>query len=96
MREKEVEQYLRERVKMFGGKAYKFISPGNTGVPDRLVLFPAGRVAFIELKAPGKKPSPLQLMQQRKIRDLGFEVLVIDNKTDVDKFIQEYMGMKQK
>lgn len=81
---------------MFGGIAYKFVSPGNTGVPDRLVLFPRGRIAFVELKAPGKKPTALQLLQQRRIKDLGFEVLVIDNKADVDKFIQDHMEVKQK
>lgn len=94
MGEKDTEQYLRERVKMFGGIAYKFVSPGNVGVPDRLVLFPEGRIAFVELKAPGKKPTQLQLLQQKRIKDLGFEVLVIDNKADVDKFIQDHMEVK--
>lgn len=87
MREKIVEEYLRDQIKALGGKAYKFVSPGNSGVPDRLVLLPGGRVEFVELKAPGKGPTPLQEAQHRKIRKLGFNVFVIDNKTEVDRFI---------
>ena len=88
MRERDIESYLRERAKAAGGIAYKFTSPGNAGVPDRLVLLPAGRVAFVELKAPGKQPTPLQLRQQKRIRNLGFQVLVIDSKAGVDEFIK--------
>lgn len=90
MREKAVEEYLRDQVKSLGGKAYKFESPGNAGVPDRIVLIPGGMVAFVELKAPGKKPTALQVSQQRKIASLGFEVLTIDSKIGVDDFIQRY------
>lgn len=86
MRERDVENYLREKVKKVGGIAYKFESPGNAGVPDRLVLI-NGQAHFIELKAPGKKPSKIQLAQHRKINKLGFEVLVIDTKQGVDDFI---------
>ncbi len=55
MREKEIEEYLVKHVRQCGGKAYKFVSPGNCGVPDRLTVFPNGVIAFIELKAPGEK-----------------------------------------
>ncbi len=88
MRERDIEAYLRDQVKAIGGIAYKFVSPGNAGVPDRLVLLPGGRVVFVELKAPGRQPTPLQLRQQRRIRDLGFTVLVIDSKEEVDEFIK--------
>lgn len=88
MRERGIEAYLRDQIKRLGGIAYKFVSPGNAGVPDRLVLLPAGRVAFVELKAPGKQPTPLQQRQQQRIRDLGFTVLVIDSKAGVDDFIK--------
>lgn len=89
MREKDIEKYLTDRVRKTGGRAYKFVSPGNAGVPDRIVLFPEGRITFIELKAPGKKPTPLQMAAGRKIEGLGFSVLVIDSKEGVDQFIQE-------
>jgi len=90
MREKSVETYLREQVKAHGGKAYKFVSPGNAGVPDRLVLFPGGRAAFVELKAPGKKPTLLQQAQIKKIGSMGFPAFVIDTKQGVDDFIKQY------
>lgn len=92
MRERDIEAYLRDQIKRLGGIAYKFVSPGNAGVPDRLVLLPAGRVAFVELKASGKKPTALQELQQKRIAGLGFKVLVIDSKEQVDEFIKEMLG----
>lgn len=92
MREKDIEEYLRKQVKKIKGIAYKFESPGNIGVPDRLVLLPGGRVYFIELKAPRKKPRPNQVYQQRKIAELGNKVLVIDSFLGVDLFIARVTG----
>lgn len=88
MRESTIEAYLRDRVKELGGKAYKFVSPGNDGVPDRLVCLPGGLAIFVELKAPGKKPTTLQLRQQDALRLLNFQVWVIDGKEQVDHFIR--------
>ncbi|WP_231558623.1 VRR-NUC domain-containing protein [Brevibacillus thermoruber] len=90
MRERDIEKYLREQVRAAGGRAYKFVSPGNAGVPDRLVLFPGGQAVFAELKAPGKKPTVLQQAQAEKIRALGFQVIVIDSKQGVDEFIRRF------
>ena len=90
MLEKDVEEYFRDQVKAAGGWAPKFVSPGNTGVPDRLALFTGARIIFVELKAPGGKPTVKQLAQHRKLRKLGFEVLVIDSKPVVDEFIKTY------
>jgi hypothetical protein len=92
VREKDIESYLRVQVKKAGGKAYKFESPGNDGVPDRIVLFPGNRVYFIELKAPGKKPRPLQLKQMRDISNFGCDVRIVDSKEGVNDFIQEVAG----
>ena len=89
MRESTVEAYLRDRVKAQGGIAYKWVSPGNVGVPDRLIVFPGGTVYFRELKAPGKKPTPLQMRQLEKLKALGFDVGVIDSKEGVDAFMKE-------
>lgn len=90
MKESEIEKYLRRKVKEIGGKAYKFISPGNSGVPDRLVCLPKGRVYFVELKASGKSPRPLQLLQIKRLRELGFSVYAIDSKEKIDRLIEEW------
>jgi len=88
LREQEIEKYLRDEIKKVGGVAYKFVSPGNSGVPDRIVLLPGGEIHFIELKAPGKKSTALQAGQQERISKLGFNVMVIDSKERVDAFIR--------
>lgn len=89
MKESTIEAYLREQVREAGGRAYKFVSPGNDGVPDRIVVFPGGRVIFVELKAPGKEPTPMQVMQHDRLRALGARVSVIDSKAKVEWFIRE-------
>lgn len=86
--EKDIEKYLRDEIKKAGGIAYKFVSPGNAGVPDRMVLLPGGRMVFVELKAPGKKPTALQNLQAKRISDLGFIVCFLDSKKEVDMLIE--------
>lgn len=88
VREKDIEEYLRDQVKAIGGKAYKFVSPGNNGVPDRIITLPGERVVFVETKAPGKKSTALQLKKQGELKKLGFTVFEdIDSKNDVDTVI---------
>lgn len=89
MREREIEEYLRLGVKRLGGIAFKFTSPGNAGVPDRLVVMPGNRIYFVELKRPGGKTSQLQDRQIGRLRDLGCKVFVIDSKEGADKFLDE-------
>ena len=79
MREKQIEQKLVRAVKDTGGIAPKLSCPGTDGMPDRLILLHGGRVAFAELKAPGKKPSMLQVRRKRQLEALGFRVYVIDH-----------------
>ena len=76
-------------VREHGGLAPKFTSPGFDGMPDRIILFPGGRVAFAELKAPGRKPRPVQAARHELLRELGFKVYVIDNKTDIMEVIND-------
>ena len=89
MREKKIEQKLVTAVKKHGGICPKFVSPGFDGMPDRLLLLPHGRFAFVEVKAPGEKPRPLQLSRPRLLRRLGFQVYVLDALEDIDKIILE-------
>ena len=72
-----------------GGWAVKFSSPGLDGMPDRLVLFPGGKLGFVELKAPGKKPRPLQLKRKRMLERLGFPVYVVDNIEQIGGILDE-------
>ena len=87
--EKQIEQALVRAVKNAGGIAPKFVSPGYDGMPDRLVLFPHGRMAFIELKAPGMKPRPLQASRHGMLRRLGFRVYVIDDTAQIERILDE-------
>ena len=69
--------------------AVKFVSPGLDGMPDRLALLPGGRMAFVEVKAPGKKPRPLQEARHRMLRRLGFKVYVLDDEGQIGGIIDE-------
>ena len=89
MREKDLERRMVRAVKNMGGLAPKFVSPGLAGVPDRLVLLPEGKIAFVEMKAPGKKPTSLQRLRHGQLRDLGFRVFVIDSKDKIGGMLDE-------
>ncbi|MBI6549912.1 VRR-NUC domain-containing protein [Xenorhabdus lircayensis] len=80
IREDVIERHLVNEVKKLGGIAYKFVSPGRRGVPDRVVVLPNGRVVFVECKAPGEKPRPDQLREHERLRALGQTVVVLDSK----------------
>lgn len=86
MLEKDIEAALVRRVKALGGLCEKFTSPGRRSVPDRIVTLPKGRVIFVELKAPGKKPSELQERDHQRRRDLGCDVRVIDTMEAANAF----------
>jgi len=82
--EKTVEGYLVKRVKEAGGVAPKWVSPGMSGVPDRIVFLPGGRIIFVEVKAPGKKLRPLQLYVKEQLEALGVDFRVVDSKEAVN------------
>ncbi len=92
MREKEIEMKLVRAVKGMGGICPKWVSPGFDGVPDRIILLPGGRFAFAELKAPGKKPRPLQVARIEQLRGLGFQVNVIDHPEQIGGVLNEVSG----
>ena len=87
MLEKLIEQKLVRAVKAAGGLCPKFVSPGMDGMPDRLILMPGGHLAFAELKAPGKKPRPLQLHRHEQLRALGFQVFVVDALEQIEEVL---------
>lgn len=89
MLEKEIEKYLKDQIKKQGGRTYKFVSPGNSGVPDRIVVLPGGRLFFIELKRENEKPRALQKSQIRKLRALGQDVRVLAGIDQVEEFLSE-------
>ncbi|HEY9060970.1 MAG TPA: VRR-NUC domain-containing protein [Pseudobacteroides sp.] len=94
-KENDIEGHLRNKVKLLGGKAYKWASPGNRGVPDRIVIIPGargGRVYFIELKAPGKEPRPQQLNKQKELKKLGVYVDTLDTKEKINRFIERVVN----
>lgn len=79
MLEKDIERHFVNHVKKLGGRCEKFTSPARRSVPDRLVTLPEGRIIFVELKAPNKKPTPKQLKDHEERRALGCDVRVIDS-----------------
>ena len=89
MREKIIEQKLVTAVKKHGGICPKFVSPGFDGMPDRLVLLPFGKSAFVEVKAPGEKPRPLQTARHGMLRKLGYRVYVLDNAEQIGGILDE-------
>ena len=92
MREKIIEQKLAAAVKKHGGICPKFTSPGFDGMPDRIVLMPNGKMAFVEVKALGEKPRPLQLARHGMLKRLGFKVYVLDSMEQIETIIQEIGG----
>ena len=89
MKEKIIEQKFRMAVRAAGGVAVKFVSPGLDGMPDRLALLPGGKMAFVEVKAPGKNPRPLQQARHRMLRRLGSQVYVLDDEKQIGGIIDE-------
>lgn len=90
--EKAVEAYLRDQVRKTGGLALKLVCPGWTGVPDRLILLPGGRVFFAETKDLGKTPKRRQKYVHSRLRELGFTVFVPDSREAVDQVMACIMG----
>lgn len=92
MREAKIEAYLVERVRDCGGRCYKWVSPGNNGVPDRICVLPGGKVIFVELKAPGKTERADQRVAQARLRLLGATVYsTVDSKDKIDAILKKEM-----
>ena len=88
MLESDIEKRLVREIRKMGGMAYKFVSPGNTGVPDRIVILP-GVITFVELKTETGRLSTNQVRQISKLRNLGMEVKVIHGMKELEEFLNE-------
>ena len=91
MREQQIEQNLAKAVKAAGGIAPKFTSPGFAGMPDRLVLMPGGHIGFVEVKAPGEKPRPLQLSRHWMMRNRLEGSLMKYSPHEYQRYATEYI-----
>lgn len=89
MREKDIEKILVSEVRKLGGRAYKWVSPGNDGVPDRIVFLPGRPPVFVELKTETGKLSALQEVQITRLRELGQDVRVLKGIQEVRDFLAE-------
>lgn len=85
MLERTIERRLVDKAKEAGGLAMKWTAPGFSGVPDRIVFLPGGKIIFVELKAPGKSLAPLQVRVHQMLAALGADVRTIDSTEGVDK-----------
>ena len=89
MREKFIEHKLVTETNKRGGLAWKFVSPGVVGVPDRIILLPPGKIGFVEVKAPHKKPREIQARRIEQLRTLGFKVFVVDSTEQIKNILEE-------
>ena len=87
-RERDVEKTLKREMKNLGGMTYKFVSPGNDGVPDRLIVWPDGCISFVELKTSVGKLSPIQQVQIDRLKGMGCDVAVVYGKSGVYSYLQ--------
>jgi hypothetical protein len=88
MRERDIEKKMLNAVRKMGGEAFKWVSPGNDGVPDRIVMLPGGRLIFVELKADRGRLSPVQKIQIRRIQKLGQDVEVVQGMDGLEEFLE--------
>ena len=89
MKEATIERKLVSAAKLRGGSCPKWVSPGYDGVPDRIVLLQGGKIGFVEVKALGKKPRPLQTARHKTLMKLGFRVFVIDSPEQIGEVLDE-------
>ena len=87
IRESAIESALCKAAKKRFMIPYKFTSPGRVGVPDRLIVAPFGDHGFVEVKAPGKLPTPAQLREHDVLRQMGHKVFVLDNFNDIESVL---------
>lgn len=90
--ESQIEQTLVDRVRESGGLAFKWVSPAMSGVPDRIVVLPGGRIVFVELKRLGERLRPLQARVHRLLEERGADVRVIDSVEAIDRMLAQVIA----
>lgn len=88
-RERDVEKKLIDGISDLGGRCLKWVAPGTSGVPDRIVLLPGGRVLFVEVKRDGGRPSKLQKYWHRKLKTLGMDARFVEGISEVEELLDE-------
>ena len=88
MQEKDIEKWMTEQVKRLGGLSLKFVSPGNPGVPDRIYIFPGGKIYFVELKKELGRLSGVQKWQRERFQKMGCQFYVIKGMNSAREFIR--------
>lgn len=88
--EKLLEKKLRIKIEELGGYCWKLPAIHVSGIPDRLCLLPMGRAFFVEVKTTKEKAQPLQLLWHKKLREIGFEVYVVDTSAQIEEIIEKY------
>jgi hypothetical protein len=91
MYEATFERYVADRIRAVGGRAFKWVCPGLTGVPDRICIFPRGRIIFMELKRPGLKDGRSERQKKvcRLLESLGCDVRLMSDKNEFKKMMEE-------
>ena len=89
MRESSIESKLVRMVRERGGLCFKFVSPGNRGVPDRIVITPAGRTVYVELKTEVGRLAAIQKWQHEELRKRGADVRTLKGLEQVKAFVEE-------
>jgi len=87
--EKDIENWLNKQIEQMGGLAFKFVSPGNPGVPDRIYILPNGEVWFVELKQQLGKVANIQKWQRQRLIGLGCNYRLVKGMDDAKKYVEE-------
>ncbi len=89
MRESEIEKILVDEIRKMGGRAFKWVSPGNDGVPDRIVVLPGYPAIFVEMKTVTGKLTSLQRIQIDRLQKMGQDVRVLYGEKETRTFLEE-------
>ncbi len=86
--EAKIEEWLTHQIRELGGISYKFTSPGNPGVPDRIYILPGGIVWFVELKTEIGRLANIQKWQGKRIREHGCNYAVVKGMKEAQEFVR--------